>query len=118
MRKILIGLMAMCLCGCASLQVKTPKAMILQEDKVYTLPAGQEVNVELDHVPTKITFSEPMKITTIDHILKEEKKLDNAVLDKASADKSRNKWIGLLGSLFALFASGTGVFLKYKKEKK
>ena len=117
MRKLLI-LIPLLLCGCSALQVKTPHPVVLQEDRVYTLPAGQEVNVEFDHKPMKLTFPEPMKITTIDHILKEEKMKDNAVLDKSKADKSRNKWVGILGSLLALGAGGSGVLLKYGKGKK
>ena len=119
MKRLLIAsLVALSITGCASAQIKTPKAVILQEDMIYTLPSGESVNVQLDGKPQVVTFSKDMKIVSTDNLVREEQKLNEKELKKAKIATNRNKTMGIVGSILALLAGGVGWFIKQKKESK
>jgi uncharacterized protein YcfL len=119
MKRLLIAsLVALSITGCASAQIKTPKAVILQEDRIYTLPAGETASVTVDGKPQTVTFNQDMKIVSADNLVREEQQLNEKELKKAKIATNRNKTMGIVGSILALLAGGVGWFIKQKKEAK
>jgi hypothetical protein len=100
--------------GCASLVAKTPATVLLQDEKIYTVTAGQEISVELDHKPTKLTFPYPMKLMSIDNAVRIEQNLNDKTLKDIKASSDRKKIIGIVGSIFTAIAFGFGIAFKKK----
>jgi hypothetical protein len=102
--------------GCASWIIRPGKVILLPEERIYSLPAGQEVTVTLDNKPLKMVFPETMKVVSPTVLVRQEQKLNNAVLDKAKANSDRNKTLGLAGGIIGIIGSIAGAIF-FKKIK-
>jgi len=90
--------------GCASLVAKTPPPVLLSDDKIYTVPAGQEISVELDHRPMKLTFPYPMKLMSIDRAIRDEQMKNDAMLKSVKASGQQRGLIAIIGSILGIAA--------------
>jgi len=102
------------LSGCLTARQAPSKVILLAEDKIYTLPAGQEANVLLDGKPLKMTFPQDMKIMTSETAVKKEIALNDAELKKIKADGEKKKMWGIIGSLITAIMFGLGLAFKAK----
>jgi hypothetical protein len=102
------------LCGCLAARQAPSKVILLAEDRIYTLPAGQEVNVLLDSKPLKMTFPQQMKIMSSETAVKKEIALNDAELKKVKADGEKKKLWGIIGTLLTAIMFGLGLAFKAK----
>ena len=72
------------------------------------------MSLVLDGKPLEITFPCDMKVVHPIILVRQEEKLNEQTLKKAKAEKSRNNWIKILGSLLV---SVTGLFTYLKKKE-
>jgi|GEM_PF-2965385 len=112
--RVLIILSLFCLVGCSSLIAKTPKVILLPEERIFTVPAGQEISVLLDKKPLTMTFPEDMKLTSPTVLVRQEIKLNDAMLKKTKADSEKKAMMGIFGSILTVIAAGLGIFFKTK----
>ena len=107
-------ILAVWISGCASLVAKTPPPVLLSDDKIYTVPAGQEIAVELDHRPMKLTFPAPMKLMSIDRAIRDEQEKNDAMLNKVKAGAEKKGLMTIIGSILGILASAFGIFFAVK----
>ena len=119
MKKYILILSIFLFFGCAIAQrsVTVNQIVLLPEDRIYTVPKGQLIDVLLDGKPLHMVFPEDMKLVSPTTLVRQEEKLNNAILDKAQADRSRNKWIAIIGSVLTIAAGGFGVYQNQKNKK-
>jgi hypothetical protein len=89
--------------------------ILLPEERIFSVPAGQKIAVTLDKKPIEMTFPEEMKLVSPTVLVRQEEKLNNAMLDKVKADAESKKKITLWGSIFAILAAALGIFFKMKR---
>ena len=111
---LLIALLCATLCGCASLIARPPQVILLPEERIFTVPAGTEINVTLDKKPIKMTFPEDMKLVAPTVLVRQEEKLNNETLNSIKAKADADKKVGIIGSICAIFAACAGIFFKMK----
>lgn len=120
MRLLLLGLLSLTfLSGCAlirSAQIPTPQAVLLPEDRIFTVKAGTEIDsLILDGKPVgKIMFPGDMKLVSPSLLVRQQEQLNNALFDKIKADKNSSQALTIFGSIMALLASLAGVWFKAK----
>lgn len=114
MKKLLAVIVLFLLVGCTPVTTKLNPAILLPEDRIYTVPAGQQIKVTLDGKPLDMVFPLPMKLVSADVLIRQEQKAneDLSKATKASADK--NKWIGIFGALAAIIPAGMAAYSKVK----
>ena len=96
--------------GCSfirSSQIATPQAVLLPEDRIFTVKAGTEIDsLVLDGKPVgKIMFPGDMKLVSPSLLVRQEQTLNNAILDKVKADKNHSQAVTIFGSIMAFLAS-------------
>ena len=111
-RVIIVCMICGLLSGCASLIVRPQKVVLLPEERIWTIPAGQEVKLHLDGKETTIIFPYDMKVVSSEVLVRQEQKLNNAALDKIKAGADRNKLLGIIGSIFAAIAGIVGIIFR------
>lgn len=111
----IVFILCMGLVGCASMIARPGKVIVFPEERIFLLESGTEVSVALDSKPQKMVFPEKMFLVSSTVLVKQEAKLNNALLDKVKADSDKKKQLGIIGSIFAIFAAGLGIFFKMKK---
>lgn len=99
------------LVGCTRLS--SNNVILLPEDRIYTLAAGQPVNVLLDGKPLSMTFPTPMKICSPTVLVRQEQELNKKALEAVGARKQRNQFFGIFGGLVAAIGA-VFAFLKKK----
>lgn len=104
------------LAGCQSIQVRSAKVILLPEDRIFTIPAGQKLDVMLDKKAMSMTFPEDMKLVSPTVLVRQEEKLTNAILDKVKADKSRNMIVGIVSALLGSIAGIIALINTFKKK--
>ena len=110
---VVIGtLVVIGLTGCASWIVRTPKVILLPEERIFTVPAGQVIKVTLDNKPMEMTFPDDMKLVSPSVLVRQEQKLNNAMLDKVKAKKDKVATMGIIGSILTICAGVLGMFRK------
>lgn len=123
MRKLfLLGLLGLLVTGCAwtnKIQVPIPKAVLLSEDRIYTIPAGVEIkSLTLDGKEIgPITFNFDMKVVSPNVLVKQELKLNDAILDKVKADKNHSQSMQIFGAIAAFLSTLAGIWIKIKMSK-
>ncbi len=120
MRHKILALMLVCLMlsGCASWIVKPSKVILLPEERIFTLVAGTPVKVELDKKPMELTFPHDMKIVSTEVLVRQEQKLNDAVLGKDKAERGKKGAFAVFGSILALITAVLGAFKKNWLPKK
>jgi len=98
-----LWLVLVLLTGCA---LAPRNVVVTADDKIYTLPAGQQVSLLLDKKPVNMTFQTPMVVSSADTFIACQEKLNNAQLDKTAAKKVSSTWLGIIGSLLSLIVAG------------
>jgi hypothetical protein len=101
--------------GCASLIARPGKVILLPEERIFTVQAGQEIAVMLDDKPMKMTFPDDMKLVSPTVLVRQEAKLNDEMLKNTKASAENKKKLGIIGSIFAALAAGLGIFIQAKK---
>ena len=114
MAKCKIFLMAFLLCGCA-LMVRVPEVVLLPEERIFTVPANQEIAVLLDGVPKTMTFPHDMKLVSATTLVRQEEQLNQKVLKAVKASEGKAKKMQVVLYVFMGLAAGLGIFFKAKK---
>ena len=116
MKKYILILSLLLVAGCAVSRaaVTVPKVVLLPEDRIYTVPAGQVMKVVLDGKPLEMTFPTEMKLVHQSVLVRQEQNLNDAILKKAKAETNRNQWVGILGSICSV---AVGVIATISKTK-
>ena len=112
---MLVLLTAICsLCGCASLISKPPQVVLLPEERIFTIPGGQKIDVVLDKKPMAMTFPYDMKLVSPTVLVRQEEKLNNEMLKNVKASKDNAVKLGVLASVFGILATILGAFFRKK----
>lgn len=106
MKGFVACLMLCFVCGCASWVAKPANVILLPEERIYTVPAGQMIKVNLDQKPLEMTFPEDMKLVSPTVLVRQEQKLNEALLDKIKAAGKSKVWMTILG----IIAGVVGIF--------
>lgn len=102
------------LTGCASWIVRPTKVVLLPEERIFTVPAGQKIAVTLDNKPMEMTFPDDMKLVSPSVLVRQEMKLNEAAIDKAKVAAENTKKMTLWGSIAAILAAALWIFFKMK----
>lgn len=111
-----IAVMCLALTGCASWIVRPQKVVLLPEERIFTVPAGQMIKVNLDKKPMEMTFPSDMKLVAPETLVRQEQKLNNEMLKNVKASAERNKILGIIGSVLGLAGTIFGIVF-FKKIK-
>lgn len=106
------------LAGCKSIQVRSANVILLPEERIFTIPAGQKLDVMLDKKPMSMIFPEDMKLVSPTVLVRQEEKTNNALLDKVKAEKNRNAVVAIISAIFSTIAAIFGFWMKAKADKK
>ena len=118
MKKILFVFpILLLLVGCMGNTITINKVVLLPEDRIFTIPAGQEISVELDKKPMKMIFPQDMKLVSPSFLVRQEENLNNAMYKSVKTEETRNKYLGIIGSICAILA-GIVFWLKSRSVKK
>lgn len=103
--------------GCALTRatVAVHDVVLLPEERIFTVPEGQVLNVTLDGKPMQMTFPHPMKLVYESVLVRQEEKLNKEILKTAKADKEKKQMAGLAGSAISALAAGLWVVARRKK---
>lgn len=115
-RLIVVAMICLTLQGCAGLVSKKPNdVVILPEERIFSVPAGKEIEITYDGKPMKLAFKEDMKLVSTTVLLRNEMRLNEEMLKASKAKEEANKKLTLWGSIFGCLAAGLGIFFKMKK---
>jgi len=105
--------------GCAVTRatVAIHDVVLLPEERIFTVPAGQVLNVTLDGKPLQMTFPHPMKLVYESVLVRQEEKLNNEILKTAKAEKDKTKMMGMAGSAISALAGLVWIVARRKKVK-
>jgi len=104
--------------GCTSWMVKTPKVILLPEERIFTIPAGQQIDVLLDKEPLSMTFPGAMKLVSPTMLVRQETELNEATFKKIKAENKNKGIMGFLTVLFGAISGIVGLVVKNKLTKK
>ena len=100
------------LTGCSSWIIRPAKVILLPEERIFSLPAGQEVSVTLDGKPLKMVFPETMKLVSPTVLIRQEERLNNETLKSIQANSKNKATWGIIGSIFAIIAGVVGIIFR------
>jgi len=86
--------------------------ILLPEERIFTVPAGQKLTVLLDKKPLDMTFPEDMKLCSPTVLIRQEERLNNETLKGIQANSKNKATWGIVGSILAILASFLGLFRK------
>lgn len=87
---------------------------LLPEDRIFTAPAGQVMNLVLDGKPLSITFPKDMKVVDSSILVSQEEKLNKATIKNIQGEKFKGGVISFLTALFGAIAAIFGIWAKNK----
>jgi predicted RNA-binding protein YlqC (UPF0109 family) len=118
-KKLILVLWCLCLCGCALSRstVAVHDVVLLPEERIFTVPAGQMINVTLDGKNLTMTFPHPMKLVYESVLVRQEENLNKEILKTAKAEKDKTKMMGIAGSAISALAGLVWVVARRKKLK-
>jgi len=119
-RKLALYIMvSLFITGCAATRatVAIHDVVLLPEERIFTVPAGQVLNVTLDGKPLQMTFPHPMKLVYESVLVRQEEKLNNEILKTAKAEKDKTKMMGMAGSAISALAGLVWIVARRKKVK-
>ena len=118
MKKILLLLCVVSFMGCASWIVPPQKVVLLPEERIFTIPAGQMIDVLLDKKKISMTFPYDMKLVSPAILVRQEQNLNNTVLKKIKAEKKNGNFMTAMTAVFGAISGIFGVWAKNKATKK
>src|SRR3990167_92487 len=111
--KALVLLTAICsFLGCASLIVRPPKVILLPEERIFTVKAGQNITVYLDHKEMSMTFPSDMKLVSPTVLMRQEEHLNNETLKGIQANQKNKATLGIVGSILAIIGGIVGIIFR------
>jgi hypothetical protein len=115
--KFKVILFCFLLSGCALTRstVTVHDVVLLPEERIFTVPAGQLINVALDGKPMQMTFPHPMKLVYESVLVRKEEQLNNEILKTAKANKDRKQAIGIFGSVLSAVAGALWIWARRKR---
>lgn len=115
-----ILLLCFLLAGCALTRatVTVHDVVLLPEERIFTVPAGQLINVELDGKPMQMTFPHPMKLVYESVLVRQEERLNDQILKTAKADKDKRQAIGIFGSVISAIAGALWIWARRRRPVK
>jgi len=114
MKKTFLLLSVILLAGCASWVVPPQKVVLLPEERIFTIPAGQKIDVLLDKEPLSMTFPYDMKLVSPAILVRQEQKLNDATFKKIKAEKKNSGIMAALTAIFGAISGIVGVWVKNK----
>jgi hypothetical protein len=111
---IVVVCISVYMCGCASLIARPQQVILLPEERIFTVPAGQNISVNLDKKPMSMTFPYDMKLVSPTVLVRQEEKLNNEILKSAKASKDNSAKLGVMASVFGILATILGAFFRKK----
>jgi len=103
--------------GCASWLVPAQKVVLLPEERIFTVPAGQKIDVLLDKKSLSMTFPYDMKLVSPAVLVRQEEKLNNATLKSVKAAKKNSNFMTAFIAIFGAISGVFGVWAKNKATK-
>ena len=113
--RILVFALLLSGCALARTSVGIHEVVLLPEERIFTVPAGQVINIELDGKPMEMTFPHPMKLVYQSVLVRQEEKLNEQILKTVKANKKKGDWMKLLGSAIGGLASILWIVARRKK---
>jgi hypothetical protein len=110
---ILLGILLYCVTGCVS-PSKFTNLALLPEERIFTAPKGQVMNLMLDGKPIDITFPNDMKVVDPSILVRQEQQLNDATLKSIKAEKKNS---GIMSLLTVIFSAIGGIFTIWVKNK-
>lgn len=115
MKKILLIVpLIILLTGCASWVIQPQQVVLLPEDRIFTVPAGQKIDVVLDKKPISMTFPNDMKLVSSTLLVRQEQQLNDTTFKKIQAEKKNSGIMNFLTVLFAAFGGAITLWAKNK----
>jgi hypothetical protein len=114
MKKILLILCVVSFMGCASWVVQPQKVVLLPEERIFTIPAGQVIDVLLDKEPLSMTFPYDMKLVSPSVLVRQEQQLNDATFKKIKAEKRNSGIMAALTAIFGAIGGVIGIWVKNK----
>lgn len=116
---IFLCILLLSIFGCTRLQTVTQKEVVLlPEDRIYTVPAGQKITVLLDGKELKdMTFPTDMKLVHSSILVRQEIEQNDKVLKEVKAEREKGRFWSLITGITGLFSGILGVFLKNRISK-
>jgi len=119
MRKIfLITFLAFLLTGCASWVIQPQKVVLLPEERIFTVPAGQKIDVLLDKKPLSMTFPNDMKLVSPSMLVRQEQQLNDLTYKQIKTEKKNNSIMTFLTAIFGAIGGIVGLWVKNKATTK
>jgi len=112
MKKVIVLCSILFLMGCSMLPVS--KAVLLPEDRIFTLAAGQTVSLLLDGKAMEITFPHDMKLVSASFLVQQEIENNKSFFAKVKAEKNKTKAVGVATGVLGALG---GAFAAMKKKK-
>lgn len=115
--KLLALVFLFVLCGCVTQRTVTvDRAVLLPEDRIFTVPAGQKIDVQLDgKMLFNMTFPATMKLVSPSVLVRQEENLNNAMFNKIKADKTTSRNTGIFAGIITVLG---GLFTWINSMKK
>ena len=104
--------------GCASWVVPPQKVVLLPEERIFTIPAGQKIDVVLDKKPISMTFPNDMKLVSPTLLVRQEQQLNDATFKKIQAEKKNSGIMAILTAIFGAISGIVGIWVKNKTTAK
>jgi hypothetical protein len=107
-----------CLCffvsGCAGWIVRPTGVVLLPDERIFSIPAGQSIKVTLDKKEMDMIFPAEMKLVSPTILVKQEEKLNNALLDSTQAKQSTKRILTLVLAVLGVLGAVVGLVLTGK----
>jgi len=121
-RRAVLGVFLICLIfsvlGCASWMVQPQKVVLLPEERIFTIPAGQMIHVLLDKKPLEMTFPYDMKLVSPAVLVRQEQQLNAATFKQIKAEKKNSGIMQFLTVVVGAIGGVVGLWFKNKVAQK
>jgi hypothetical protein len=117
--KFLVLVVLLSLTGCGFIrntQINTPTAIVLPEDKIYTIKAGTTVaDITLDGKQIgPISFGNDMKLVSSETLVKQEVEKNNAITGKMEAEVNGSKMTVIFSSIICFLTALVGIWIRFR----
>lgn len=106
------------LIGCAAWQATPAKVVLLPEDRIFSIPAGQKIDVLLDKKSLSMTFPTDMKLVSPTLLVRQEQQLNDATFKKLQLETKNAGIMDIFKVIGGVLAGILAIFAKNKVTKK